>query len=168
MSLKRSFVKNRWTCKSLCIGKISFEHNTKTFRKIDTHFIQWGLCTWRHGIQKSMEAILACHPARSTEWLDWVAKSCELWCICTGPLGKFVRVGLLLLMSIHAWQTQNVSMLRVSFMLVLCLQRCIPCHWSALQGVQSIYNIRLGHRSRFYVPLSFLAKSKSDFDMIQK
>ena len=30
---------------------------------------QWGLCALRHGIQISMEAILACHPARSTEWL---------------------------------------------------------------------------------------------------
>ena len=29
--------------------------------------IQWGLCALRHGIQISMEAILACHPARSTE-----------------------------------------------------------------------------------------------------
>ena len=29
-----------------------------------------GLCALRHGIQISMEAILACHPARSTEWLD--------------------------------------------------------------------------------------------------
>ena len=27
----------------------------------------WGLCALRHGIQISMEAILACHPARSTE-----------------------------------------------------------------------------------------------------
>ena len=30
----------------------------------------------------SMEAILAL----STEWLDWVAISCELWRICTGPI----------------------------------------------------------------------------------
>ena len=30
-----------------------------------------------HGIQSSMEAILACHPALSTAWLDWVAKWCE-------------------------------------------------------------------------------------------
>ena len=28
---------------------------------------EWGLCALRHGIQISMEAILACHPARSTE-----------------------------------------------------------------------------------------------------
>ena len=35
---------------------------------------QWGLCELRRGIQNSMEAILACHPALSTEWLDWVAK----------------------------------------------------------------------------------------------
>ena len=37
-----------------------------------------GPCTLRHGIQKSMEAILACHPALSTKWLVWVATSCEL------------------------------------------------------------------------------------------
>ena len=40
---------------------------------------QWSSCALRHGIQISMEAILACHPARSTEWLDWVTNSCELW-----------------------------------------------------------------------------------------
>ena len=28
---------------------------------------EWGLCALRHDIQISMEAILACHPARSTE-----------------------------------------------------------------------------------------------------
>ena len=28
---------------------------------------EWGLCTLCHGIQNSMEAILACHPALSTE-----------------------------------------------------------------------------------------------------
>ena len=33
-----------------------------------------------------MEAILACHPARSTEWLDYHPKSCELWRIRTGPI----------------------------------------------------------------------------------
>ena len=60
----------------------------------------WGLCSLRHGIQismgipqiiikkinKKMEAILACHPARSTEWLDCHPKSCELWRIRTGPI----------------------------------------------------------------------------------
>ena len=30
---------------------------------------QWGLCALRHCIQSSMEAILACHPALSIEWL---------------------------------------------------------------------------------------------------
>ena len=34
----------------------------------------WELWTLRHGIQNSMEAILACHPAPSTKWLDWVVK----------------------------------------------------------------------------------------------
>ena len=33
-----------------------------------------------------MEAILARHPARSTEWLDCHSKSCELWRIRTGPI----------------------------------------------------------------------------------
>ena len=49
---------------------------------------QWGLCASRHGIQISMEAILACHPARSTEWLDCHSKSCELWRIRTGPISQ--------------------------------------------------------------------------------
>ena len=48
---------------------------------------QWGLCALRHGIQISMEAILACHP----EWLDCHPKSCELWRIRTGPI--VCRVG---------------------------------------------------------------------------
>ena len=45
-----------------------------------------GLCALRHGIQISMEAILTCHPARSTEWLHCHPKSCELWRIRTGPI----------------------------------------------------------------------------------
>ena len=51
--------------------------------------IQWGLCALRHGIQISMEAILTCHPARSTEWLDCHPKSCELWRIRTGQAPRF-------------------------------------------------------------------------------
>ena len=50
------------------------------------HGYWWGLCELRHGIQISMEAILACHPAGSTEWLDCHPKSCELWRIRTGPI----------------------------------------------------------------------------------
>ena len=41
-----------------------------------------------YGIQISMEAILACHPARSTEWLNCHPKSCEPWRIRTGPIGS--------------------------------------------------------------------------------
>ena len=51
--------------------------------------VEWGLCALRHGIQLSMEAILACHPARSTDWLDCHPKSCELWRIRTGPIHDF-------------------------------------------------------------------------------
>ena len=47
---------------------------------------KWGLCVLRHGFQISVEAILACHPARSTEWLDCHPKSCERWRIRTGPI----------------------------------------------------------------------------------
>ena len=54
---------------------------------------KWGLCWLRHGIQNSMEAILACHPALSRDWLDWVAKSCELWQICTGPILSMLLLG---------------------------------------------------------------------------
>ena len=60
----------------------------------------WGLCTLRHGIQNSMEAILAFHPAWPTEWLDcWLAKWCENWRIRTGPIGhtkcrQVTRVGM--------------------------------------------------------------------------
>ena len=43
-------------------------------------------CTVRHGIQTSMEAILACHPASSTKCLDWVAKLCERWSMRAGPI----------------------------------------------------------------------------------
>ena len=53
----------------------------------DSH--KWGLHTKCHGIQISLEAILACHPARSTEWLDSNPKSCELWRILTGPITQF-------------------------------------------------------------------------------
>ena len=34
-----------------------------------------------------MEAILACHPAISTQWLDWLAKWCERCRMRTGPIG---------------------------------------------------------------------------------
>ena len=47
---------------------------------------QWGLCAVRHGIQNSMEAILACHQAQATKILDWVAFPCERWCMRAGPI----------------------------------------------------------------------------------
>ena len=52
--------------------------------------VEWGVCALRHGIQISMEAILACHPARSTEWLECHPKWCELWRIRTGPISWFL------------------------------------------------------------------------------
>ena len=61
-------------------------HVRTPFDISDQSLIKWGLCALRHGIQISMEAILACHPARSTEWLDCHPKSCELWRIPTGPI----------------------------------------------------------------------------------
>ena len=46
---------------------------------------QWGPSALRHCILISMEAILACHLALSTKWLDWVARWCERWRKHTGP-----------------------------------------------------------------------------------
>ena len=70
--------------------------------------IKWGLCTLHHGIQISMEAILACHPARSTEWLDCHPKSCELWRIHTGP----IAIGTVSLLSIHVFLTPPQTICR--------------------------------------------------------
>ena len=47
------------------------------------------LCALRHGIQNSMEATMACHPA--TECLDWVAVSCKLWRMRTGVIVRCYR-----------------------------------------------------------------------------
>ena len=47
---------------------------------------QWGPWASHQSIQTSMEAILACHPALSTEWLDWVAISRILWHMHTAPI----------------------------------------------------------------------------------
>ena len=64
-----------------------------------TDFGKWGLCALRHGIQDSMEAILACHPGLSTEFLEWVEKWCELWQTSTGPIpAQFCSFGKLVLL----------------------------------------------------------------------
>ena len=57
----------------------------------DAALLEWGLSALRHGIQNSMEAILACHPALSTNWCR-MAISCEkkkrrfrtgpIWLLC--------------------------------------------------------------------------------------
>ena len=73
-------MKKRWSQQStLCYGET----------KILFWARKWGLFALRHGIQISMEAILACHPARSTEWLNCHPKSCELWRIRTGPIPAY-------------------------------------------------------------------------------
>ena len=41
---------------------------------------------------KFMEAILTCHPALSTKWLDGVAKWCERWRMRTGPILQVVYI----------------------------------------------------------------------------
>ena len=55
-----------------------------------------GACAHFVMVTKS-EAILACHPARFTEWPGWVGNSCELWRIRTGPIehkaAKWWRAG---------------------------------------------------------------------------
>ena len=72
------FVVKAWSSFCIVVGYI---HR-------DSYSMRWGLCALHHGIQNSMEAILACYPARSTEWLDWVAKPCEGWRMRTSPIGQ--------------------------------------------------------------------------------
>ena len=62
---------------------LSIKPIISSFRSLITHN---GGCALCYAIQNSMEAILACHPALSTKWLDWVAKWCERWCMRTGPI----------------------------------------------------------------------------------
>ena len=50
-----------------------------------------------------MEAILACQPALSTKWLDWVARWCELWRIRTGPIASIlIQASSLFLLSMQS------------------------------------------------------------------
>ena len=71
--------------------------------------MEWEPCALHHGIQFSMEASLACHPARSTEWLDWVAKWCELWRIRTGPISKKSSLAMQLETRAVTWTTRRTE-----------------------------------------------------------
>ena len=84
-----------------------------TFKVFDRRFAQtamlssgwqWGPCALRHGIQTAMDGILACHPALSTKWLDWVATWwwCERWRMCTAPIGMFAETGIFIIGSAEA------------------------------------------------------------------
>ena len=53
--------------------------NSANTRRTKTSSSSMGAVHITSCIQSSMEAILACLPALSTKWLDWVAISCELW-----------------------------------------------------------------------------------------
>ena len=90
-----------WRCISTSIPchtlQLSFSFYPHTHGQLTE--LQWGLCALRNGNQNSMEAILACHPALSTEWVDWVAKWCELWRIRTGPI--YIRWGLCEYVIVH-------------------------------------------------------------------
>ena len=52
-----------------------------------------------------------CHPALSTDWLDWVVKWCELWCIRTGyiyttrkKITKTIHLKSTYTDTLHAWK----------------------------------------------------------------
>ena len=45
-------------------------HHLALLFAVGSPTMQWGVCWLRHGIQNSMEAILACRPALSRDWLD--------------------------------------------------------------------------------------------------
>ena len=58
--------------------RTSFQTTTLIFnQQFFCHWYQCGPCALHQGIQNSMEAILACHQALPTKWLDWVARWCE-------------------------------------------------------------------------------------------
>ena len=82
---------------------------------------RWGLGTLCHGIQNSMGAILACHPAQSTEWLDWVAKWCEWWRVRTGPICGWVCC---------VWQSISFKkfFLCAVFLSAWRVRRCVDTH----------------------------------------
>ena len=61
---------------------------------------EWGPCSFRHGIQNSMETILACHPALSTEWLPFW-QLCVDYDICS-------QASFFFSMAVNWWQ-QNQS-----------------------------------------------------------
>ena len=71
------------TCRMGCAALIPAGQRG-IFYAINALTAQWARYTLRHAKQIAMEAILACHPGWSTEWLDWVANSCEPWRIHTG------------------------------------------------------------------------------------
>ena len=79
--------------------------------------LQWGPCALCYGIQNSMEAILACNPALSTERLDWVAFSCELWPMRTGSIDLLIRMNgtSLVLWFTTVWQLTPLGMQRQGF-----------------------------------------------------
>ena len=80
------------------VGHVCLQYTPSQKKRLSDSKLQvsWlsdiGACTLRHGIQNSMEAILACRPALSTEWLGWVAISCEVWCMRTSsvPISFFL------------------------------------------------------------------------------
>ena len=69
-----------------------------------------------------IEAILAWHPALSTEWLAWVAKWCERWRNRTSPIISWCMANcfdLYCLISANLWQAENQN-LWPSWMLHTC------------------------------------------------
>ena len=105
---------------------------------------KWGLCALRHGIQISMEAILACHPARSTDWLEWLAKSCELWHIGTGLITCLLSI---------------ISCTFPSYVLDTCRLRSIrDClgAFTAKLFPQLAHDVRFDVRCRIFLFSSFL------------
>ena len=111
---------------------------------------KWDLCVLRYDIQISMEAILACHPARSTEWLDWVVKSCELWRSRTGPI-QLIRHVQCEITSVSAeidinfklsWSIRNYSLPKFERNKSLWnCSRSYPddCHWRGMPMGRCLY-----------------------------
>ena len=63
-----------------------FHDQLQSIIRLMASFLTMGLVRITSWYPVSMEAMLACHPARSTEWLDCHPKWCELWHFRTGPI----------------------------------------------------------------------------------
>ena len=135
------------------------------------------LCVLHHGIQNSMEAILACHPGLSI--------SCELWRIHTDPIAEqpdtqiYTWISTQWFMQWHIWaslmQESIYTMYRIFIMVEMCgrssAERMVNCTALQLPGqvretvahfkVRACYSVvSMSHKMTSMCSLSLVPSSK--------